>query len=359
MQGYAVHLYAGQFVPEFLADVWLGLFIDIDIVLANQLMQLFQGKDGLLLDFSREGPQYWSASDTLPSGTVGAQLLRALWVLLKAIFTFAVLSLVATFVFRIGMMASAALVVIYGSRVFEDVVNCSECCRRPDFNPAIVYRAVPLVGAHAAELSRRGKSGWPLLLAFVMLMVMTYIFFGVAFSAWSLFLSADGYKQWRGSEHYILYFESLELLLLIAARTRTTLVYLPKLLTGLNVVYLFYIFWYSLPFTGLAVGCLSCATMLVVLSFILFFEVPAASWNPFVVTTPSIQHPRQAYHPTPLARLTLGFDIWTIAYPPALRSEFLVPEQAELSGEVEPIQFNFFPLPNPDFDPNADPNPNI
>jgi hypothetical protein len=107
-------MYAGQFVPEPMAPLWFGLFIDMDVMLANQLAELFPDNDGALIESRQEVSIHWWASET-PAGL--SKKRGFLWIfgtLLKSFFTFAVLSLVATFVFRIGMMASAVFVVIYG-----------------------------------------------------------------------------------------------------------------------------------------------------------------------------------------------------------------------------------------------------
>ncbi len=208
-------------------------------------------------------------------------------------------------------------------------------------SPNVVYRAVPWVGIYEANLERTRRADKYLVLSYIFFLTITYLFYGACFTVWNQ-LFFDGRPLAVGdSQNYYPYLEIVELFLLVFVRTRVSIMYFPKVITVLNVLYLFYVYCNFFPFSGLSVGALTCCSMLVFVLFLKYFELPAAQWNPFGPHTPSANNPRQAYIPTPQARFSLGFDLWSLFYAPTLRSGFGPEEQTEVGTEAEPIQFDF------------------
>ena len=171
--------------------------------------------------------------------------------------------------------------------------------------------------------------------------IITYVFYGSCFSVWEKFFCFNRPSVISDGPLYYPYLELLELMILIYIRTRISLYYFPKIISIINVIYLYYWFTNFFPFAGLATALLCSLTLVIFLIFIKIFELPTRDWNPFSLHTPSLNNTRQAYIETLRSNFSLGFDIWSLFYAPSFRTEFNSEEQFEISTDVEPIQFDF------------------
>lgn len=180
-----------------------------------------------------------------------------------------------------------------------------------------------------------------LFFAFFGFLAVTYIFYGTCYNAWSsIFFSHRPTLRNEGDLYYP-YIELIELVTLIFIRTRMSIAYFPKIITVMNVVYLYYCFTNFYPFASLAAGVLCFSSMAIFFLFLRLFEFQALGWNPFAFHTPGGNNTRQVYTETLRSRFSLGFDLWSVFCPPSFRSEFGPQEQGEIGVEVEPIQFDF------------------
>jgi hypothetical protein len=114
-------------------------------------------------------------------------------------------------------------------------------------------------------------------------------------------------------------------------RTRTSIKYLPKFITIVNIMFLIYLNSYMYSPSLLAVFLLDSTVALIILYFLLHFEQPAVvDWNPFERDTPSERNPRSGYTLVLNdASFGLGFNMWTMFLPVNFRNRFTLAEQGE------------------------------
>lgn len=130
------------------------------------------------------------------------------------------------------------------------------------------------------------------------------------------------------NDQYFFYVNYTELIFLVFCRTRSSIKYLAKYITILNVAYLFYVHMYIYPCVFEAHTVLSYSTLFLLLWFIFRYELDAVTqWNQCGSYTPSEGNPRCGYHPVLVGpEYNYGWDLMTIFYP--LRFEESFPQQA-------------------------------
>ena len=114
----------------------------------------------------------------------------------------------------------------------------------------------------------------------------------------------------------MLYISFCEIASLLFIRTRSSIKYLPKLLTLANLIFLVYVQSYMYPAMVNALICLGDFTMVMFAYFIYRYEIPAVKdWNPCGTYTPSEQNPRCGYqHIMASPEYAHGFDIFSMFY---------------------------------------------
>lgn len=117
-----------------------------------------------------------------------------------------------------------------------------------------------------------------------------------------------------------------ELLFMVFCRTRSSIKYLGKYITILNLIYLFYVNMYIYPAVYEAHSLLSFTTLFLFVWFIKRYEWEAVNeWNQCGSYTPSESNPRCGYHNVLLGPdYNYGWDLMTMFYP--LRFEETFPE---------------------------------
>jgi len=104
---------------------------------------------------------------------------------------------------------------------------------------------------------------------------------------------------------------------LLVIRTRSSIKYLPKLITVFNMIFLFYLnsHLYSAQFESCFV--LQTISLFFCIYFIRHFEYPAINeWNQCGLYTPTEDNPRCGYHNVLLSPdFNIGFDLLTMFYP--------------------------------------------
>ena len=126
------------------------------------------------------------------------------------------------------------------------------------------------------------------------------------------------------NDAYFFYINTVELLSFLFIRTRSSIKYAPKFLTIANLIFLMYINSYMYPSQFEALNLLQNFSLYLIIYFIHNFECDAINtWNPFGQWTPSEQNPRCGYHHMMLSsNYSIGFDIFTMAYPLRFRESF-------------------------------------
>lgn len=82
------------------------------------------------------------------------------------------------------------------------------------------------------------------------------------------------------NDRYFFYVNYTELIFLVFCRTRSSIKYLPKYITILNIVYLFYVNMYIYPPVYEAHVVLINCTLFIIIWFILRYEIQAVNeWN--------------------------------------------------------------------------------
>ena len=150
---------------------------------------------------------------------------------------------------------------------------------------------------------------------------------------------ASSYFMWTGlvfpaiiakgiNDIYFFYVNLLEFASLFFLRTRSTIKYLPKYITLLNLTFIIYLnsYLYSAQYEFFSlIGQLTFAAFLY---FLKYYEIPAqAAWNPFGLYTPSFNNPRAAYHTVSNENFMMGFDLFSMFSVLRFRDAFTSAEQ--------------------------------
>jgi len=116
---FTLFLSAQQFIYSPIAKFWFSTFVDIGTVLANQIAHTFPYKRGYFKELNGETLWEWNEKhykDIDENSTILQRIFKdiiiKIWIILKSLLAFAMLSFVTAFVFRIGLMTSAIFLVI-------------------------------------------------------------------------------------------------------------------------------------------------------------------------------------------------------------------------------------------------------
>jgi hypothetical protein len=154
---------------------------------------------------------------------------------------------------------------------------------------------MPHIGAQAALHDRRGLSKFGLIGSFIWCLCIFYFMYASCYFLWSSLIFPVIFSS-GVNDIYFFYVNILEFMSFFFVRTRSSIKYLPKLITMINISYIFYInsYFYGAQYEALTfIACLSCFIFVL---FVKYYEQPAINhWNPFGSFTPSINNPRCGY----------------------------------------------------------------
>jgi hypothetical protein len=156
--------------------------------------------------------------------------------LAKLIIFFAFISIVNAIVIRITIKCSIFLLLWY-IKVEE---QCRRNSRRENIRTRYVYSLIGSAGAEAAYLERNGMSTSCIILGLLSAMVIYYAMFIACNTIWTS-MSIPSVYSGIVNEEYFFYVNIIELLSFIFVRTRSSIKYLPKMLTVFNLTYLMYV----------------------------------------------------------------------------------------------------------------------
>lgn len=190
------------------------------------------------------------------------------YLLLQCIVAFALMSMINALLIRVAILCSSTLIF--------PLLCCTQSIVRATMNNyqiAAIYRASPHIGAQAAYLDRRGTSKVNLVCSFFGCLVCFYFMYASCYFMWTQLvfpnILASGIN-----DIYFFYINLMEFASLFFIRTRSTIKYLPKYLTILNVIFIFYInsYMYSAQYEMYSV--ISHISIALFLFFIIAYEIP-------------------------------------------------------------------------------------
>jgi len=149
---------------------------------------------------------------------------------------------------------------------------------------------------------------------------------------WTALLFRDTFPI-MANDVYFWYVNMVEFFILIFMRTRSSLQFLPKMVTMINVIFLVYINSYMYAASMELLLVLITLTVTLFLLFLKWFEQPAMTeWNPFDQNTPSLSHPRIGYQLVLSdSNFGTGFSVWHAFMPLRPRESFTELEQAHFN----------------------------
>eukprot|EP01016_Furgasonia_blochmanni_P015619 TRINITY_DN1861_c0_g1_i11.p1 TRINITY_DN1861_c0_g1~~TRINITY_DN1861_c0_g1_i11.p1 ORF type:complete len:361 (-),score=69.81 TRINITY_DN1861_c0_g1_i11:237-1319(-) len=159
------------------------------------------------------------------------------------------------------------------------------------------YQTFPWLGIYMYTLALNARKGFtPFLFSILSFVVLFYCMFLTAVLIWNELLFKKSFPNGITDKFYTLvaYFEVLNLLFI---RTRSSIKYFP---IGIMTILFFWSFYfqvaiYPFAFISLYLATSACATVFCYL--IVYFEIPALTWNPNHTYTPSVHKPRQVFFP--------------------------------------------------------------
>ena len=209
-----------------------------------------------------------------------------------------------------------------------------------------IYRASPHIGSLAAFLDRRGESKIGIISSMLGCLISFYFMYASSYFLWTdmvfPMILARGIN-----DLYFFYFNLLEFSSLFFIRTRSSIKYLPKYISIMNLIYIMYLNSYPYSAQYESFWLLSHLTVLLFCIFLTLFETPAVSgvWNPFGTYSPSYTNPRCGYTYVPRGDFMLGFDIFTVFRPLHLREHFTPEDQLayDTLSQQETLGIDFSP----------------
>ena len=227
------------------------------------------------------------------------------------------------------------------------------------FPSQLLFRLAPWLGIYGAFYSRTRRNEGRFVFAYLLNMFIIVFFYAICYYVWSItFFTFGAYTRIQLDNCY-LYNQFMEIFIILFCRSQITIMYLPKIITMFNVLFIIYCQSFFFPFVNEALSIVIVGSVLSLFLFLKFVECPKLALNPFDPYTPSIDHPRQTYIPVLWSNYALGFDIWTMFYPPALRSEFDDEAQETLNRAMDESMFDFSQGVQNDHNDNNGPEENL
>ena len=167
------------------------------------------------------------------------------------------------------------------------------------------------IGAYAAQLDRQGRSKKMFLTALCFTLLVFYFMQTSCYYFWTSMIFPNVYAG-HINDMYFGYANFLEFFVFIFIRTRSSIKFCPKMITIINIMFLFYINSYMYSAMAQFFWMMYVLTLAIFFAFLEFFEVPAIQhWNPFHENTPRYASPRIGYQYVMAdSNFGIGFDIW-------------------------------------------------
>eukprot|EP00826_Nyctotherus_ovalis_P065684 TRINITY_DN9660_c0_g1_i1.p1 TRINITY_DN9660_c0_g1~~TRINITY_DN9660_c0_g1_i1.p1 ORF type:complete len:471 (+),score=62.22 TRINITY_DN9660_c0_g1_i1:279-1691(+) len=335
----AVFIPVTAFIPSSMPKWLFSYFMSMDIIAINQVIRMFPNQNGNLKEKSSgEEWQWFESHYELYRNTPLYVIIQRI---IYAIIAFAMVSVVCAAMTRIGLMASNVAMLILGNACITVIDKCGHLCLRAGLPSQLLYRLAPWLGIYGAYYSRTRRSQASYVCAYLLNLVVIIFFYAICYYVWSLAFFTFGAYTRIQLDNYYLYNQFMEIFIILFCRSQVTILYLPKLLTMINVVFIVYCQSFFFPFINEALSVVIAVSALSLMLFIKLVECPKLALNPFDPLVPSIDHPRQVYIPVLKMNYGLGFDIWTMFYAPGVRSEFDEEAQETMNQALDESMFDF------------------
>ena len=275
------------------------------MIMVNQFMFTFRRENGYLLNNSTKETWTWTESEFTsalldPKYDYNFEENYFLWAivcftlklgrLFSAVLGFMLLSLANALVVRVLLMCSN--VIIFPMLEIMRYYNGQ--------NPgppilAQIYQQMGAIGAYSAHLSRMGLSKKSFLFALFFTLMIFYFMQVSLYYFWTQIFFPSPFAM-NLNNSYFAYENFLEFFCFLFLRTRTSIKWLPKFITLMNVLFLFYINSYMYAAQFQFYFLVYFFTLSVTFIFLEKIELPAIQdWNPFDENTPRYASPRVAY----------------------------------------------------------------
>lgn len=171
------------------------------------------------------------------------ELVRRVFVFFKLLLAFALMSCINALIIRLIIKTSSILV--------HPLIFIKERCRRANENEgypnrAVYYQSLSQNGAMAAYLDRNESSKCNLILSIALGMTVYYTMWVGSHHLWTVMTFGETFSGMI-NDRYFFYIAYTELFVFVFCRTRSSIKYLPKYITVLNMIYLFYVNMYIYP----------------------------------------------------------------------------------------------------------------
>lgn len=121
---HAVFIPVTCFAHSVVAEIWFNMFVDFNMVMVNQLVRTFRGRDGNLAEWGVISSSTWGWKAADYGRYFGRQNLFAiLWKklvdILWALLAFGFVSVVCSVVTRVGLLAATVIMLVFGTLVVQ------------------------------------------------------------------------------------------------------------------------------------------------------------------------------------------------------------------------------------------------
>lgn len=253
---------------------------------------------------------------------IAYELLRRIIVLIRLVLVFALISIINGMIIRMIIKGSAILV--YPILWLQQL-----CMRRRGFqNRGGFYQSLGHTGALSAYLDRNERSKADLFLAVMMGLLVYYLMYISSQSLWTSLTFGETYSGII-NDQYFFYVNYTELLFLLFCRSRSSIKYVGKYITVLNIIYLYYVNMYIYPPVYEAQSVLAYSTLFFLTFFTSRYEYFAVNkWNQCGSYTPSESNPRCGYHHILIGpEYNYGWDMMSLFYPLRFEETFPIDSQ--------------------------------
>lgn len=137
-----------------------------------------------------------------------------------------------------------------------------------------MYRSSPHIGAQAAYMDSRGMNKTKLVCSFFVCLFIFYFMYASCYFLWTAMMFPNFFAK-GVNDLYFFYVSVMEFLTLLFVRTRSTIKYLPKYITILNICYLYYINQYFYAAMHECLAVLFSFSLFLFIGFLKFYEQPA------------------------------------------------------------------------------------
>lgn len=200
---------------------------------------------------------------------------------------------------------------------------CMKCGAQEHLSRLHIFKAFPWVGIYLYALAYNNRKCEKYVYGAFFCMIFLFYFVYLASSyLWSFFLFRKSIPNGI-DENFYGFVACMEFFSILFIRTRSTFKFVPLFL---NIVFFFYLYYIKNTIYGyfyLGLYFVLCLSLTFFLLNLLFFEIPALSWNPSFHFVPSFDKPRMLFFP--LFSLSSYYDLphlWSMFYPLHDRSFF-------------------------------------